>query len=129
MTKGNLDLEARSFTHHRSHRDTVPKQIDNASDNRQAKTHAVAARRPKLVELLEDVLHFRTGDAATRIVHCKHQAPVLTAAFDPYAAPLGASDRIANQVVQRIAQERGIGVNSLQRLGKLEDKLFLMCGR
>jgi len=129
MTKRDLDLEARSFTHHRCDRDTVPQQIDNASDNRQAKTHAVAARRSKLVELLEEVLHFRTRDAATRVVHFNHQAPVLTAAFDPYAAPLGAFDRIANQVVQCIAQQSGIGVNSLQRPGKLEDKVLPMCGR
>lgn len=128
MTKRDLDLEARSFTHHRCDRDPVPQQIDNASDNRQAKTHAVATRRSKLVELLEEVLHFRTRDAATRVVHFNHQAPVLTAAFDPYAAPLGAFDRITNQVVQRIAQQSRIGVNGLQRPGSSKTSCFPCAG-
>jgi hypothetical protein len=95
MTNRDLDLEARSFTHHRSDRDTVPQQIDNASDNRQAKTYAAATRRSKLVELLEDGLHFRTGDAATRIVHGSCRVPGWWDGSPDQAADEGTEQRLA----------------------------------
>lgn len=77
------------------------------------------------MELFEDVLDLSIGYAATSIVHFNHQDPIPTAAFDPYSAPLGVLDCIANEVVQHTSQHLTVGVYEVPRLGNLKDQLPL----
>ena len=119
----NLNLKARSLAQHRADCERIPQQTGDPPDNRQTETHALAARRLKLMELLEDVAEFGIGYAPSGVVHLDHENPIPTAAFDPYPAPLGVADRIADEVVQHVREHLRVGVDKVARVGNFENDL------
>src|SRR5262249_58034856 len=85
-----------------------------AAHDREPESHApgaVALAGADLIELLEDPLALRLGDARARIPQLDRDAFAAAPDADDYPATRGVADRVGGEVVEDAFQQQGVAVD------------------